>query len=132
MYCKANIQTICDLCAASHWLIHYTTRLAYACVRLAYGQSEHSHTTNIGPIKAQYTLLSGINTRKKHNLPEISASIPRRNGSFNITPEYTFRLSILHKGLSMPVTCKFPRTPEEETPPTNPEVRSKYPRYVFA
>ena len=33
---------IYDLRATSYKLVHYTTRFAYAGVRLAYGQSKHS------------------------------------------------------------------------------------------
>ena len=152
MYSEANIRSIYDLRAALYWLVHYTTRLAYAGARLAYGQSEHSarpsdgqykmhpkygqnnHTTNLVPVQAQYTPLSGINTRKTHNLSETSPNIPRRNASFYAVPEDMFCLAILHNAFSMPVTSKFPPTPEDhmETPPANPEALSKYPGHVFA
>jgi hypothetical protein len=79
-------------------------------------------------------LLSGINTRKNHNLSETIPNIPRRNGSFNVTPEYMLCLAVLQNASSMPTTSKFPYRHEDhmETPPTNPEALSKYPRYVFA
>ena len=48
----------------------------------------------------QYTPLRGINKTQTHNLSENNTNIPRRNGSFYLSPEDMLRLSIPQYALS--------------------------------